>query len=261
MTQTFAHAGYDIPVNLINMTGSGPDLFGFIGGRMLEDLREHIELRPDHSVLEVGCGIGRCAIPLAEYMGDCGSYVGIDIIKPSIDWCAANITPRHPRFRFQHFDVKDQLHNPGGTMDPRAVRLPVPSRSVDRVVLWSVFTHLFRPEIVHYLREFRRVLKPGGLVFASCFVVDDAIRASARVHGGQLQFDHEHEPGCRIVDPVHPLGAVAYTREALVRMVECGGLDLDRLVPGGWSGIIKSKYGQDFMVLRRRETWLSRFIR
>jgi ubiquinone/menaquinone biosynthesis C-methylase UbiE len=41
--------------------------------------------------------------------------------------------------------------------------LPVPDKSVDRIALGSVFTHLFEREIVHYMREIGRVLKPNGL--------------------------------------------------------------------------------------------------
>jgi methyltransferase family protein len=45
-------------------------------------------------------------------------------------------------------------------------RLPVADGSVDRIILASVFTHLLPTEVLHYMREFRRALKPSGLVYA-----------------------------------------------------------------------------------------------
>jgi SAM-dependent methyltransferase len=254
MQELFAYAGYDIPVDLVRLTGAGPESFAAIADHHIEDLRATVGLEPSHSILEIGCGIGRDAIPLSQILSPQGTYVGVDIIKRSIDWCAANIGVRHPNFRFVHFDVKDQLHNPHGRTTTRKIKLPVRAGSVDRVILWSVFTHMFRPDIVHYLREFRRCLKSDGLVFATCFMVDPDVLAAARrtdLTPYALRFEHLHEPGCLINDPKHPLGAVAYTREALERMVVAGGLALDRPIgQGSWSGLMASRHSQDVMVLR-----------
>jgi SAM-dependent methyltransferase len=173
----FDYAGYQIPVDLVNITGAGPDSFDDISQGHMAYLRQHVGIAPGDSVLEVGCGIGRDAIPLTGILSPDlgGRYVGIDIIGRSIAWCASNITPKHPNFTFVHFDVKDQLHNPGGSQGMQTVRLPLQDSSVDTVILWSVFTHMFEADIVHYLREFRRVLRPKGRVFFSCFIVDAAI--------------------------------------------------------------------------------------
>jgi hypothetical protein len=43
-------------------------------------------LKPHEQVLEIGCGIGRMAIPLTAYLNDDGRYEGFDIVRPEIRW-------------------------------------------------------------------------------------------------------------------------------------------------------------------------------
>jgi len=250
---TYSFEGYEIPIDLINLTGAGPESFGAIATAHTHHLKESVGLNPDHFFLEVGCGIGRDAIQLTKLLSPRGRYVGVDIIKRSIDWCTENISPRFPNFSFLHYDVMDQLHNPTGTMATNAIRLPIPDGSVDRVILWSVFTHMFRTEILHYLQEFERLLAPKGLIFATCFIVDEATIASAQktnLTPYGLRFSHVYEPGCFINDLEHPLGAVAYTEEAMLKTITEAGLTLKAMERGNWSGHFASTLdSQDAVIL------------
>jgi SAM-dependent methyltransferase len=253
---TTQHFGYDIPTRLMNLTGGGPDTFDALAQHHMDVLKEWAPIEPNHSVLEIGSGIGRDAIPLTKIIGEQGNYVGVDIIKESIDWCNDNITAKHPNFRFVHFDVMDQLHNPAGTTKTTGIKLPVADGSVDRIILWSVFTHMAKLDIIHYLREFARVLKPSGKVYATWFVVDDAILAKARtvnLTSFNLRFEHAVGDGCYINDPQHPMGAVAYTKPSLLAAVHSGGLALNGdILRGSWSGYFDNpKGGQDATVLRK----------
>lgn len=236
----FHYHGYSIPVHLVNLTGGGPDTFDSISSQHMAKLREFIGLRDDLKVLEIGCGIGRDAIPLTEILSRRGSYVGIDIIKDSIDWCNANISKRYPNFRFVHYDVKDQLHNPGGQSSTAKIILPADDKSIDLVILQSVFTHMFREDIIHYMKEFARIMKPSGRAYATCFLVDEAVLERARqtnLTPFNLRFEHLWEEGCFINDPKYPTGAVAYTREAFSSMIGRAGLKLARpFLRGAWSG-------------------------
>lgn len=155
---TYPYQGFNIPVNLMLLTGGGPETFDAISRAHIHNLEQYIGLSPDFSILEIGCGIGRDAIPLTKKLSSAGKYLGIDIVGPSVEWCKNNISAQFPNFQFAHFDVKDQLHNPSGTISTKDVRVPLADRSVDRIVLQSVFTHLLRPDIQYYLREFRRLL-------------------------------------------------------------------------------------------------------
>ena len=217
-------------------------------------LQEHVPIQRDCSIIEIGCGIGRDAIPLTNIIGTDGQYLGIEIVKDSVDWCTANISARHPNFRFVHFDVADQLHNPHGCGKTTAFSLPATDRSVDRVIVWSVFTHMIKDDIVHYLREFARVLRPSGKVFATWFVVSDEILAKARtvdLTPFHLRFEHHLAEGCFVNDLQFPMSAVAYTREALLSTIASGGLELSGdILPGAWSGYWSNpKGGQDATIL------------
>jgi SAM-dependent methyltransferase len=263
--RTYRFKGYDIPVDLLEMTGGGPGTFDIISQGHIENLRRWIGLKAAHTVLEIGCGIGRDAIPLTEILTE-GRYIGIDIIKRSIDWCTDNITRRNPNFVFYHYDVQDQLHNPGGTIRTIDIRIPLPDRSVDRIVVFSVFTHMFQADIEHYLREFRRVLKPKGLVYATTFVFTDEVLKKARATNltpFDLRFEHAVSANCRINTPSHPLGAVAYTTAAWDEMISASGLRYAKpSLHGAWSGFYSDPQdGQDVVILAPRRLWIRIFQR
>ena len=251
--KTYQFMGYQIPIDLMLLTGGGPDTFDAISSAHINNIQQWVGLDADHTVLEIGCGIGRDAIPLTKILRN-GRYVGIDIIKRSIDWCSENISTNNKNFQFYHFDVKDQLHNSGGIAQTIDITLPLKNNSVDRIILYSVFTHMFPSDIEHYLREFKRVLKTDGLVFATTFIFDKDILKSARATNltpFDLRFEYEIEPGCRINDPEHPLGAVAYTRETWDGMVLRSGLKYAKpILKGSWSGYYDDpEDGQDVLIL------------
>src|SRR4051812_827645 len=188
LTTMFSYEGYEIPVELVNLTGGGTDTWHDISVGHMREYERYCPIEPDHHVLEIGCGVGRDAIQLTKLLSERGGYTGVDIIRPSIEWCQANITPRFPNFTFVCVDVQSQIHNPGGHLPVQAVRLPGDDGSVDRIILQSVFTHMFEHDIVHYLHEFRRLLRPGGRVFASFFLLDDEALAMAERTGQPLTF-------------------------------------------------------------------------
>lgn len=68
-----------------------------------EFLRYFIEfgmLRPNEKILDMGCGIGRMAVQLTQYLTTEGRYEGLDIFPEAIRWCTKHITPQYPNFRF-----------------------------------------------------------------------------------------------------------------------------------------------------------------
>lgn len=250
--ELFAYKGYKIPAHLVYLTGGGPETFDEISRHHISILREDVGIDPEHNFLEIGCGIGRDAIPLSEIL-TAGTYHGVDIIRPSIEWCRENISPKHPNFSFHLFDIKDQLHNPNGTDTTRSVKLPVADKSIDRIILWSVFTHMFRYDIVHYLDEFKRVMRPGARAYITCFIADEqSFEATRRINHTiyNLRFEHEYGPGCFVNDLIAPAGAVAYTEDALKEMVRAAGLSFAApFTRGNWSGLRKTDRGQDAMIL------------
>lgn len=106
------------------------------------------ELQPDDYVIDVGCGSGRLAKPLAEYLR--GPYLGIDVVPELVDY-ARNLVGR-PDWRFE---IAPGLQIP--EVDDRA----------DIVCFYSVFTHLLHEQSFAYLKDARRVLKAGGRIVFS----------------------------------------------------------------------------------------------
>ena len=246
----FEYKGYRIPIELVNLTGGGPETWEAIARHHMDAYAKFAPIDPGASILEPGCGVGRDAIELTEHLSRNGSYIGFDIIRPSIDWCRQNITPRHPNFRFHWMDIFSQIHNPSGTLKVQDVILPAEDGSVDRILLQSVFTHMFREDIVHYLREFRRVLKPNGLAFASCFILDDTARAAIERTRPALTFEHRYDDYW-INNADFPEGSVAYTEPMIVQMLERSGMKLAQPMHyGAWSGRENPEYGQDLMVVQ-----------
>lgn len=250
----FEYKGYRIPVQLVDLTGGGVDTWDVISIGHMGQYSRYAPIDPNASVLELGCGVGRDAIQLTEHLSSDGSYVGIDIIRASIEWCQANLTPRHPNFTFHYLDIKSQIHNSGGALRVRDVKLPVPSASADRIILQSVFTHMFYDDIIHYLKEFRRILKPGGKVVTSFFVIDDEVRKMLDANRGDpafaLTFAFPYGEGCFINDERYPEGAVAFTPKRLHQMLATSGMVLDQPIhPGFWCGRQGVTDGQDIVVL------------
>src|SRR5690349_12650783 len=48
-------------------------------------------------VLDLGCGLGRMAVPLTQYLETSASYDGIDIAADAIAWCREAIESRYER--------------------------------------------------------------------------------------------------------------------------------------------------------------------
>src|SRR5271157_3932956 len=64
---------------------AGDGSFEQTGKEFLQYFKALGNLQPDQRVLDVGCGVGRMALPLTNYLDSSGSYVGIDIVRDGID--------------------------------------------------------------------------------------------------------------------------------------------------------------------------------
>lgn len=254
---TFASfKGFLVPEHLIALTGAGFETLDSIGKAHIAGYAKHLGISPDMNFLEIGSGIGRDAFQLIDYLSPKGHYLGVDVQRESILWCQKNITREHPNVEFCHFNAFHELHNPLATKTTMDFRLPLADRSVDRIALGSVFTHIFEDEIIHYMREMARVLKPDGLVYATFFLYNDEVIAKSQAKSltpYNLRFEHPYGNGCYINDANYPTGAVAYTDEAMQRMINASGLRLDRpYLKGAWSGYYlpeQSDDGQDVAIL------------
>lgn len=240
-----------LPAPPPGMHDVGDGDFRAIGAEFLGHFVRYGELRPSETVLDIGCGLGRMAIPLTQYLqAPEGAYRGVDIVASAIAWNTDAITSVYPNFTFAHLDVQNDLYNPGGKVASDAVTLPVAAESCDLVTMTSVFTHLDRAATDAYLREVRRVLRPGGRLLATLFLIDDATRAALKAADNRLKFDLDKGGPQYAADPAHPLAAVAFERDYFLGRAAAAGLVPRRpIVPGFWSGRASGVY-QDLAVLQ-----------
>ena len=112
--------------------------------RGAEAFAHRLSLAPGSQVLDVACGTGNVAIPLARAGFE---VTGVDIAPNLIAQARERAAAEHLKV---HFDEGD------------AEQLPYPDRSFDAVV--TMFGAMFapRPEVV--VQELARVLRPGGLL-------------------------------------------------------------------------------------------------
>lgn len=117
-------------------------------GVLLRETLIYYGLRRDDYLIDVGCGSGRLAKPLSTYLS--GKYLGIDVVPGLVDF-ARKLVAR-PDWRFEL---------------ATGLSIPEDDQRADMVCFFSVLTHLLHEESFVYLREARRVLKPGGKIVVS----------------------------------------------------------------------------------------------
>jgi 2-polyprenyl-3-methyl-5-hydroxy-6-metoxy-1,4-benzoquinol methylase len=74
-----------IPPKRMIFIGDGD--FKQVGNEFLKYFIELGGTQKSDNVLDVGCGIGRMAIPLTNYLDSNSRYEGIDIVESGINWC------------------------------------------------------------------------------------------------------------------------------------------------------------------------------
>ena len=114
-------------------------------GVIMRDILIEAGLRDSNYLIDVGCGSGRLAHKLSVER-----YLGTDVVPSLLDH-ARSVCP-NPAWRFRVVDE---------------IVIPEQDGIVDMACFFSVFTHLLHEDSFRYLREARRVLRPGGKVVFS----------------------------------------------------------------------------------------------
>jgi len=120
-----------------------------------EAFTERLRLRMSHQGLELtgkraldfGCGVGRLTVALAPYFEE---VIGLDISGPMVEQATTLCKAQNVRFVLNQADNLKQFDDD----------------AFDHIQTFIVLQHMHPHHQMGYLREFARVLKPGGrLVF------------------------------------------------------------------------------------------------
>jgi ubiquinone/menaquinone biosynthesis C-methylase UbiE len=234
------------PKKLVKWVGPGD--FEARGQEFMDYFVDLMRLKPDETVLDVGCGCGRMAVPLTKYMSAGAVYEGFDVMPELIKWCTKNITSRHPNFHFQVADIFNKVYNPEGKYMSHEYEFPYGDESFDFVFLTSVFTHMLPRDMNRYFAEIVRVLKPRGRSFITYFLLNDESRQLMAKGASELDFKYDYE-GCKIISTKTPESAIAYEEANVLELYQNHSLIVNEPIRyGSWSGRQEGLSFQDIIV-------------
>jgi cyclopropane fatty-acyl-phospholipid synthase-like methyltransferase len=160
----------------------------------------------DSHVLDIGCGQGRLAIGLLRTIGSL-HYTGLDVHKPSIQWCKKYIEKKNPSFQFKHLNIYNERYSEVGATIDESFSFDIEISSIDIIYLYSVFSHMKKEEMEVYLKDFKRILSENGKVVFSAYF-EDGVE------------DYTINPSDFHFEMNGPLHAVRYSKKHLFSIVE-----------------------------------------
>lgn len=172
------------------------------------------QVRPEayESVFDFGCGCGRLARQLIQQDRRPGSYLGIDLHGPLIEWCEANLSSHAPGFEFRHHDVRYPTWNEGPDK-PEVAPFPTGDDSHTLIIAYSVFTHLTQVSAEYYLDEVARTLTADGVFLGTWFLFDKVLFPMMQDFQNALY-----------INEVSPTNAVIFDRRWLADIAASRGL-------------------------------------
>jgi SAM-dependent methyltransferase len=234
-----------------------------VGRGNFASIVENIMLKPDFSVLDFGCGIGRTSAALAEFLKEGGQLVGTDIIPAQIQFCREQIGQFFPNTTFHCIQANNQANNPlygqfvsmtqaqASTIDEREFFSSNDNR-FDTTVGFSVFTHFNPTMAAYYLRALNQMTKPTGHLLLTWFL--DHLENPSQLLGFPVRLGS----GESFADPSGSLVVALYSPTAVAHLAADAGLRIERISYGYWrraewaAAPLKGQHYQDIVILRRR---------
>lgn len=236
-----------LPPRSLRLVGDGD--FVATGQQLLKHMISLDAVSENDRVLDIGCGVGRIALRLAEYLDSDGSYVGFDIMEDCVRWSQKNISNHYPNFDFHHANIFNANYNPSGDLRPETFTFPVAEDSIDFAFATSVFTHMGWTETLRYIQELSRVLKPGGRAYLTFYLLNDERDSLTKAGKTHWVFAHESMGGyARERD--NPEAAIAFDEERVLNAFSENGLEPVRVVHGSWAAGDPETF-QDVVLVQR----------
>jgi len=202
-------------------------------GRALAALcQDRLDLRRDARIVDIGCGWGRLAAALAEHLDPTADYHGFDPNREQVRWAQDNLMPRHQALNFHITNVANRIYNPGGALRTTTFVVPFATASRDLVIASALFAYLSPDELDAYAREAARILKPGGRLLATFYLLDDESRSILPRLAPPLAF--RFPAGPIVSTSPNGGGLVAYDEAHVRAVLERRGFVMEAMVRGRW---------------------------
>jgi cyclopropane fatty-acyl-phospholipid synthase-like methyltransferase len=167
-----------------------------IGRLQFEFLRAR-GLKPNHRLLDIGCGCLRGGIHAIKYL-ETGNYYGLDINRSLIEAARREVGLAGLAHKNPHLALSDRFE------------LGLFREKFDYLLALSVFTHLFANHIIRCLAEVREVLAPDGRFFATFFLAPHSVHLTPIVHQpGGVRTDYDRDPFHYSVDEIRAMARLA----------------------------------------------------
>jgi ubiquinone/menaquinone biosynthesis C-methylase UbiE len=202
-------------------------------------------LKPDHRVLDLGCGVGRLAVALSEYLDQRGRYVGFDTDRKAIRACKKRIGSKLPHFSFVWADVFNTHYNRDGEARAAQYRFPFDDDAFDFVFSNSLFTHLVPEDARNYFHEIGRVLKPGGRTMNTMFLLNEVSLPLVASGEGRQGVLHSFGDLAWVKKPEDPAAWIAVDEDYVRKAHDEAGLQIQGVRHGAWSGREASWSGRE----------------
>lgn len=218
---------------------------GELGEEFAGYCRDLCDLKPDGRILDMGCGWGRLAFALTDYLTD-GSYEGIDTWRTHVEWAQERIATVHRNFKFHVADIYNANYNPKGQLQPTSFTFPYADNSFDLVYSRSMFTHMQPEEFEHYAGQIARVLKPGGRLLATFFLInEESLRLIPQVPEAPYFL---HPSGVVTTTEPDRGGVVAHQEDYARGVITRSGIELRPTYYGYWCERKSDYASQDMLI-------------
>jgi SAM-dependent methyltransferase len=222
-----------VPPTELLINGDG-DREGFVNDGppfLWNALVPRAHLKPNNAVLDIGSGDGKYARVLAEYLSPEGKYRGFDVLPEVVKWCQESYRT-FPNFGFDLAEVHSDWYLPDCSVRPEEYCFIYGDDEFDVAFAVSLFTHLEPRAAQNYFNETFRVLKSGGRLLLTCFLLGPDTTHALDVQGRTFEPSSDIHS---LIDPDFPSRGVAYREEAMRQMLQHSGFIVSEMTFGTWS--------------------------
>lgn len=201
-------------------------------------------------IIDIGSGCGRIALPFSLLI-DNGVYYGTDVFEDGVNWCAQNISNRAPNFKFFLQTVENNYYFGGEALPSESLSLAfAESSSIDFVFALSVFTHLVEEDASRYLHEIARTLRPDGVAYLTCFIIDKNFQSFVLRSGLHTAVKEVSEGHYQAYSGQDFFGG--YSMQRWQALLSRAGLEISGFDPGTWAEKPGAMHYQDTFIITKR---------